>query len=106
MSFVGLVVLLCGLLLCGLGIAQFATGRNIFRALVGMSPDLPPAPYRALGATYVLFGLLVAVESFGDVFWGVGHTVLVTVLGAGVAACGTWAFVVLIVHRSMRRNRQ
>jgi len=105
-SFVGLVVLLCGLLLCALGVAQLATGRSIFRALAGMSADLPPGPYRALGAMYVFFGLLVAVESLEGAFGPIGHAVLVTVLGAGVAVCGTWALVLLVVHRSMHGSRQ
>jgi hypothetical protein len=104
-SLVGLVVLLFGLLLCGLGVAQLVTGRNTLRALVGMSPDLPPSPYRALGAMYVFFGLLVTLEFFDDTFGRVGHAVLVTVLGVGAAACGTWAFVVLLVHRSVRGGR-
>ena len=106
MNFVSLVVLLCGLLLCALGVAQLATGRNMFRALAGMSADLQPAPYRALGAMYVFFGLLVAVESLEGAFGPIGHAVLVTVLGAGVAVCGTWALVLLVVHRSMGGNRQ
>jgi len=105
-NFVSLVVLLCGLLLCALGVAQLATGRNIFRVLAGMSADLPLALYRALGAMYVFFGLLVAVESLEGAFGRIGHAVLVTVLGAGVAVCGTWALVLLVVHRSMGGNRQ
>jgi len=55
---------------------------------------------------YVFFGLLVAVESLEGAFGRIGHAVLVTVLGAGVAVCGTWALVLLVVHRSMGGNRQ
>lgn len=102
MSFIDIVILLLGLLVFAIGVVQFVTGR-IF---VGWRPrrrNLPLAFFRAYGAFYGLFGLLIAWTVAQKAFGGTFQAVSGALLSMGLITAATWAVVIAVRNGSGKR---
>ena len=101
MTFVDVTIVLLGLVVFGLGLFQFATGR----ILVGWRPRthrLPPSFFRAYAAAYAFLGLLigwtVVQRPLGPTFQSLAGAVL----SMGFIVSATWAFVLAVRSRPAR----
>jgi hypothetical protein len=100
-TFVDVTIVLLGLVVFGLGLFQFATGR----ILVGWRPRtqrLPPSFFRAYAAAYAFLGMLIAWTVVQRPLGPTFQSLAGAVLSMGFIVSASWAFVLAVRSRPAR----